>query len=152
MQFTYVMRATRSSTSRTFEAVRIKSSTLFSGFFKLRKTYSKIRHLSTLTWNWSWLWHTRTYNFLSYHPMLWRDSISRPLAPVSSVEGGDDTTRPRRQANTYIGSNICDQTDILFIPLKRHMYIDIHALPICPCMGNMPTCTGRDVHGSHCKK
>jgi hypothetical protein len=26
-----------------------------------------------------------------------RDSISRPIAPVSSVAGGDGTTRPRRQ-------------------------------------------------------
>jgi hypothetical protein len=27
----------------------------------------------------------------------WRDSISRPIAPVSSKTGGDDTTRPRSQ-------------------------------------------------------
>jgi hypothetical protein len=31
----------------------------------------------------------------SYLP--WRDSISRPIAPISSVACGDDTTRPRRQ-------------------------------------------------------
>jgi hypothetical protein len=31
------------------------------------------------------------------HPIPWRDSISRPIAPVYSVAGGDDTTRPRRQ-------------------------------------------------------
>jgi hypothetical protein len=32
-----------------------------------------------------------------YHLIYRRDSISRPIAPVSSVVGGDDTTRPRRQ-------------------------------------------------------
>jgi hypothetical protein len=32
----------------------------------------------------------------SYHPRPRRDSISRPIAPVSSVAGRDDTTRPRR--------------------------------------------------------
>jgi hypothetical protein len=26
--------------------------------------------------------------FKSYHPTPWRDSISRPIAPVSSVAGG----------------------------------------------------------------
>jgi hypothetical protein len=30
--------------------------------------------------------------FSSYHPISWRDSISRPIAPVSLVVGGDDTT------------------------------------------------------------
>jgi hypothetical protein len=35
--------------------------------------------------------------FQNYHSMPWRDSISRRIAPVSSVAGGDDTTRPRRQ-------------------------------------------------------
>jgi hypothetical protein len=25
-------------------------------------------------------------------PYIWRDSISRPIAPVSQVAGGDDTT------------------------------------------------------------
>jgi hypothetical protein len=34
--------------------------------------------------------------FLNYHPLPWRDSISRPLVPVSLVEGGDDTTPPGR--------------------------------------------------------
>jgi hypothetical protein len=33
----------------------------------------------------------------SYHPTPWQDLISRPLAPVSSMAGRDDTTRPRRQ-------------------------------------------------------
>jgi hypothetical protein len=33
------------------------------------------------------------YCFKNYHPILWRDSISRPIAPISSVAGGDDTTR-----------------------------------------------------------
>jgi hypothetical protein len=41
-------------------------------------------------------------HFKSYHPIPWRDSMSRPIAPpVSSVAGGDDTTRPRRQGETY---------------------------------------------------
>jgi hypothetical protein len=30
----------------------------------------------------------------SYHPIPWRDSISRPIAPISTVAGGDDTTPP----------------------------------------------------------
>jgi hypothetical protein len=34
----------------------------------------------------------------SYQPIPRRDSISRPIAPASSVPGGDDTTRPRLQA------------------------------------------------------
>jgi hypothetical protein len=34
------------------------------------------------------------YTFLMFNPIPWRDSISRPL---SSVEIGDDATRPRRQ-------------------------------------------------------
>jgi hypothetical protein len=38
----------------------------------------------------------------SYLPIPWRDSISRPIAPVSSVECGDDTTRPRRHGNDRI--------------------------------------------------
>jgi hypothetical protein len=35
----------------------------------------------------------------AYHTLCisWRDSISWPIAPVSSVAGGDDTTRPSRQ-------------------------------------------------------
>jgi hypothetical protein len=35
--------------------------------------------------------------FQNYHPVPWRDSISRPIAPVSSVAGGDDTASLRRQ-------------------------------------------------------
>jgi hypothetical protein len=34
---------------------------------------------------------------LNYRPIYWRDSISRPIIPVSSVAGRDDTTRQRRQ-------------------------------------------------------
>jgi hypothetical protein len=30
-------------------------------------------------------------------PILWRDLISQPIAPVSLVAGGVDTTRPRHQ-------------------------------------------------------
>jgi hypothetical protein len=33
----------------------------------------------------------------SHHPMHWRDSISRLIAQVSSVAGGDEATSPRRQ-------------------------------------------------------
>jgi hypothetical protein len=37
-------------------------------------------------------------------PVTWRDSISRPIAPVSSVADGDYTTRPRRlgQSTEYV--------------------------------------------------
>jgi hypothetical protein len=38
----------------------------------------------------------------SYHPILWRDSILRPIAPVSSMAGGDDTTRPHHQEYKYV--------------------------------------------------
>jgi hypothetical protein len=31
-----------------------------------------------------------TFFLKSYHPIPWRDSISRPIAPISSVAGGDD--------------------------------------------------------------
>jgi hypothetical protein len=34
--------------------------------------------------------------FLIHHPIPWRDSISRNIAPAFSVAGGDDTARPRR--------------------------------------------------------
>jgi hypothetical protein len=34
----------------------------------------------------------------NYHPIPWRDSISRYLVPISSLAGEDeDTTRPRRR-------------------------------------------------------
>jgi hypothetical protein len=29
----------------------------------------------------------------SYHPIHGRDSIPRPIAPISSAAGGDDTTK-----------------------------------------------------------
>jgi hypothetical protein len=32
-------------------------------------------------------------SFLNFHPIPWRDSIPRPIDPVSSVAGRDDTTR-----------------------------------------------------------
>jgi hypothetical protein len=35
--------------------------------------------------------------FQIYHTLPWRDSISRPVVPVSSVAGENDITRPRRQ-------------------------------------------------------
>jgi hypothetical protein len=42
--------------------------------------------------------------YKSYRPIPRWDSISRPIAPISSVAGGDDVTRPRRQGanQTYI--------------------------------------------------
>jgi hypothetical protein len=47
-------------------------------------------------------------NFLNYHPNPRRDSISRSIAPVSSVANGDYTTRPRRQGITEkISKFIC---------------------------------------------
>jgi hypothetical protein len=36
-------------------------------------------------------------HFLLKQPILWRDSISRPLALTCLVAGGDDSTRPCRQ-------------------------------------------------------
>jgi hypothetical protein len=42
------------------------------------------------------------FRFKNYHPVPWRDSISRPIAPVSSVAGGDYTSRPHRQGNVYV--------------------------------------------------
>jgi hypothetical protein len=38
--------------------------------------------------------HTCILNVYSYHPIPWLYSISRPIAPVSSVAGVGDTTRP----------------------------------------------------------
>jgi hypothetical protein len=40
--------------------------------------------------------------FLKLPPIPLRDLISRPIAQVSSVAGGDDATRPRRQMMTKI--------------------------------------------------
>jgi hypothetical protein len=40
--------------------------------------------------------------FKKYHPIPWRDSISRPIAPISSVAGGDVTTRPIRQGERFV--------------------------------------------------
>jgi hypothetical protein len=37
------------------------------------------------------------FDSVFYHPVLWRDSISRPIAPVSSVAGGVGITRLLRQ-------------------------------------------------------
>jgi hypothetical protein len=43
--------------------------------------------------------------FQSYHPICrnvpWRASISRPIAPVTSVAGGEDTSRPRLQGMMF---------------------------------------------------
>jgi hypothetical protein len=38
--------------------------------------------------------------FKSCHPTPWRDLMSRPIAPVSLVAGGDYTTSPRLQGNS----------------------------------------------------
>jgi hypothetical protein len=46
----------------------------------------------------------------SYHPIPWRDSISRLIALVSSVAGGDEPIhRPRRQGKVQ-GCQICLDT------------------------------------------
>jgi hypothetical protein len=42
-----------------------------------------------------------SFFFKSCHPIPRRDSISRPIAPASSVAGGDDAIRPRRQGKNY---------------------------------------------------
>jgi hypothetical protein len=39
-----------------------------------------------------------------YHPLPWRDSISRPIAPVYLVADGDDITILRRQGRVPIVS------------------------------------------------
>jgi hypothetical protein len=44
-----------------------------------------------------WLWPMYFSPPKSYDQIPCRDSISRPITPVSSVAGGDNTTRPRRQ-------------------------------------------------------
>jgi hypothetical protein len=53
------------------------------------------------------------------HPIPWRDSISRPIAPVSSVAGGDDTTWPRRlQGNRRHWSNVCSTHAVVVTKVK----------------------------------
>jgi hypothetical protein len=71
-----------------------------------------------------------TYIFIiikSYHPIPWRDSISRHIVPVSSAAGGDDTSRPRRHPghsiHTYIHISY-------FFPLansyvNEHRYVNL---------------------------
>jgi hypothetical protein len=41
------------------------------------------------------------------HPIPRRDSISRPIAPVSSVAGGDETPWPRRQGTFWFAHKSC---------------------------------------------
>jgi hypothetical protein len=57
--------------------------------------------LASILWAYALVTYTyvRAYHFFlkSDHPIPWRDSISRPIAPVSSVAGRDDTTRLCRQ-------------------------------------------------------
>jgi hypothetical protein len=59
----------------------------------------------------------------SYQCIFWRDSISRPIAPVSSVAGGDVTTRPRRYGKQIIR---CDKikmtTTLIFKKNKKFLY------------------------------
>jgi hypothetical protein len=45
-------------------------------------------------------WQTKLVFLKSYHPIPRRDSTSRPIAPVSSVAGGDNTTRQHHQGFT----------------------------------------------------
>jgi hypothetical protein len=52
----------------------------------------------------------------------WRDSISRPIAPISSVAGGDVTTRPRRQgSNTVVTFKLATSTYDLYLHWRRKM-------------------------------
>jgi hypothetical protein len=44
----------------------------------------------------------KTFKKATYHPIPWRDSISRPIDPVSSVADGDNSARPRRQGELRI--------------------------------------------------
>jgi hypothetical protein len=46
------------------------------------------------------------FNFLKAATLHipWRDSISRPIAPVTTMTGGNVTSRPRRQGN--LGNNV----------------------------------------------
>jgi hypothetical protein len=39
----------------------------------------------------------KIFFYTSYHPIPWRDSISRPIAPISWVAGGDGTPSARRR-------------------------------------------------------
>jgi hypothetical protein len=57
--------------------------------------------------------HLREF-FFSYRPIPWRDSISRPIPPFSSVAGGEDTTRPRRQV-VFSSVVLLDQQLFFFI-------------------------------------
>jgi hypothetical protein len=61
---------------------------------KLCLMRSLIRQLLSPTLVWlQYIFFTYTSLNKYYHPIPWRDSISRPIAPKST----DDTTRPRRQ-------------------------------------------------------
>jgi hypothetical protein len=52
-----------------------------------------------------------------YHPNPWGDSISRPVAPISSEAGREDTTRPRRQGKSVFFDIL--SFDILDFDKKR---------------------------------
>jgi hypothetical protein len=52
--------------------------------------------------------------FKSYHPIPWRDSISRPIDPVTSVAGGGDMTRPRRKGK---GTTILSKDELFNIKI-----------------------------------
>jgi hypothetical protein len=67
-------------------------SSLFSSFFLFLKNYHPIGLLET--------GKVGRQKKKNYHPIPWRESISRPISPISLVAGGDDTTRPRRQGSS----------------------------------------------------
>jgi hypothetical protein len=48
-----------------------------------------------------------------YHYIPWRDSTSRPIVRVTSVAGGDDTTRPRHK-----GKSQTNLTSLQYIRVK----------------------------------
>jgi hypothetical protein len=45
--------------------------------------------------------NTLKWTCFSYHPIPWRDSISRPITSVSSVVGGNDTVASLIYIHTY---------------------------------------------------
>jgi hypothetical protein len=63
----------------------------------------KYQNMANLFWTASWarnlltLFTENPFFNKSYLLIPWRDSISRPIALVSSVAGADGTSRPRRQ-------------------------------------------------------
>jgi hypothetical protein len=45
---------------------------------------------------------SQMFHFFKATTLHLRDSISRPIAPIFSMAGGDDTTRPRHQGTSNV--------------------------------------------------